>query len=48
MLFFNPYKLENLPQESGMHEFKILFKNDLRYISSKLEINGTPLGDYLN
>jgi len=53
MLFINPIKLEKLPQESGMHEFKDIFKDDLQYVTSKIEINakievsGKPLNEYL-
>jgi hypothetical protein len=48
MLFFNPTKLEELPQESGLYEFKQLFGKDLQYINSRIEIDGSPLKDYLN
>ena len=48
MLFFNPTKLEELPQESGLYEFKGLFGKDLQYINSRIEIDGSPLKDYLN
>jgi len=48
MLFFNPKKLEELPQESGIREFKNIFNNDLQYITSKIEISGEPLNDYLD
>ena len=48
MIYFNPIKLEELPQESGIHEFKDIFNNDLKYIVSKIDISGKPLDDYLN
>jgi len=47
MLFFNPTKLEELPEESGLHEFKYLFMKDLKYINSRIDVNGNPLKDYL-
>ena len=48
MLFFNPAKLEELPQESGLYEFKEIFRKDLQYINSRIEVDGSPLKDYLN
>jgi NAD-dependent SIR2 family protein deacetylase len=48
MLYFNPIKPEELPQESGIHEFKNLFDKDLQYIASKIEVSDKPLSDFLN
>jgi hypothetical protein len=48
MLFFNPKELEELPEESGMYDFKDIFKDDLQYVTSKIEVSGEPLNDYLN
>jgi hypothetical protein len=48
MSFFNPAKQDDLPQESGIHEFKEFFKEDLIYINSKIEIIDKPLGEYFN
>ncbi|WP_461258018.1 SIR2 family protein [Treponema sp. R80B11-R83G3] len=48
MLYFNPNKIEELPQESGIHDFKNIFKDDLQYVTSKIEVSGDPLNDYLN
>lgn len=47
MIYFNPVKLEDLPQESGLHEFKEVFNDDLKYIESKIDIDGSPLGSNL-
>jgi len=48
IFYFNPINLEELPQESGLHEFKGIFNDDLKYIVSKIDINGKSLDDFLN
>jgi len=48
MFYFNPINLEELPQESGIHEFKNIFNDDLKYIASKIDISGKSLDDFLN
>jgi NAD-dependent SIR2 family protein deacetylase len=47
MLYFNPTTLDELPKESGLHEFKQYFGNDLIYANEKIEAKENPFGKRL-
>jgi NAD-dependent SIR2 family protein deacetylase len=47
MLYFNPIALGKLPKESGLHEFKQYFDNDLIYANEKIEAKEMPFGKWL-
>jgi NAD-dependent SIR2 family protein deacetylase len=47
MLYFNPIALNELPKESGLHEFKQYFDNNLIYANEKIEAKEKPFGEWL-
>jgi NAD-dependent SIR2 family protein deacetylase len=47
ILYFNPVALEELPKESGLHEFKQYFNSDLIYANEKIEAKEMPFGEWL-